>query len=173
MHEDPAPVNAPARESWTSLGGRGLLGRWVSDGERLPEVYMAAQVAGAMVGVWMAHAMFGERVFMPSHHARSGAAQWSSEFVATFGLLAVITGCGSRRSEVVPVGVAPYITAAYWFTASTSFANPAVTIARAFTGRLLFGLTQPRIQVLVRFREPGRPASRRQSREEAHQATPS
>ena len=95
--------------------------------------YVAAQVAGAMLGVWVAHTMFGERVFMLSHHARSGAAQWLSEFVATFGLVAVITGCARRRSEAVPVVVAAYITAAYWFTASTSFANPAVTIARAFT----------------------------------------
>ncbi len=86
-----------------------------------------------MLGVWVAHAMFGERVFMLSHHARSGAAQWLSEFVATFGLLAVITGCARRRPAAVPVCVAAYITAAYWFTASTSFANPAVTIARAFT----------------------------------------
>ena len=95
--------------------------------------YVVAQLAGAMLGVWMAHAMFGERVFMLSHHARSGAAQWFSEFIATFGLLAVITGCSRRRSEAVPVAVAAYIMAAYWFTASTSFANPAVTIARAFT----------------------------------------
>ena len=70
---------------------------------------------------------------MLSHHGRSGAAQWFSEFIATFGLLAVITGCSRRRSEAVPFAVAAYIVAAYWFTASTSFANPAVTIARAFT----------------------------------------
>lgn len=95
--------------------------------------YFAAQLAGAMLGVWTAHAMFGERVFMLSHHARTGAAQWLSEFVATFGLLAVITGCARRRPDALPVCVAGYITAAYWFTASTSFANPAVTIARAFT----------------------------------------
>jgi len=94
---------------------------------------IAAQLAGAVLGVWVAHAMFGERVFMLSHHARSGAAQWFSEFIATFGLLAVITGCSRRRPEVVPFAVAAYIVAAYWFTASTSFANPAVTIARAFT----------------------------------------
>jgi glycerol uptake facilitator-like aquaporin len=95
--------------------------------------YIAAQLAGAMLGVWMAHAMFGERLFMLSHHVRSGAAQWFSEFIATFGLLAVITGCSRRRSEAAPFVVAAYIVAAYWFTASTSFANPAVTIARAFT----------------------------------------
>ena len=95
--------------------------------------YVVAQVAGAMLGVWTAHAMFGEPVFMLSHHVRSGTAQWFSEFVATFGLLAVITGCSRRRPEAVPFAVAAYIVAAYWFTASTSFANPAVTIARAFT----------------------------------------
>ena len=70
---------------------------------------------------------------MLSLHARSGPAQMFSEFVATFGLLAVIWGCSRRRSETVPFAVAAYITAAYWFTASTSFANPAVTFARAFT----------------------------------------
>jgi glycerol uptake facilitator-like aquaporin len=95
--------------------------------------YLAAQLVGAVLGVWMAHAMFGERVFMLSHHARSGAAQWFSELIATFGLVAVITGCSRRRPEATPVAVAAYILAAYWFTASTSFANPAVTIARALT----------------------------------------
>ena len=95
--------------------------------------YIGAQVAGAVVGVWAAHAMFGERVFMLSVHARSGAAQLFSEFVATFGLLTVIWGCSRRRSDAVPFAVAAYITAAYWFTASTSFANPAVTIARGLT----------------------------------------
>jgi glycerol uptake facilitator-like aquaporin len=75
--------------------------------------------------------MFQERVFMLSLRARSGPAQMFSEFVATFGLLAVIWGCSRRRSSAVPFAVGAYITAAYWFTASTSFANPAVTIARA------------------------------------------
>jgi glycerol uptake facilitator-like aquaporin len=95
--------------------------------------YICAQVVGAVVGVWIAHAMFGEILFRLSRHARSGPAQMLSEFVATFGLLAVIWGCSQRRSASVPFAVASYITAAYWFTASTSFANPAVTIARAFT----------------------------------------
>jgi glycerol uptake facilitator-like aquaporin len=95
--------------------------------------YVAAQILGAVVGVWAAHVMFGERVFMLSHHARSGAAQMFSEFVATFGLLPVIWGCSRRRAEFVPFAVATYIAAAYWFTASTSFANPAVTLARALT----------------------------------------
>jgi glycerol uptake facilitator-like aquaporin len=96
-------------------------------------VYVLAQVCGAAVGVWTAHVMFGERVFMLSIHARSGPAQMVSEFVATFGLLSVIWGCSRRRSQAVPFAVAAYITAAYWFTASTSFANPAVTVARALT----------------------------------------
>ena len=95
--------------------------------------YVGAHLAGAVVGVWSAHAMFQERVFMVSLHARSGPAQLLSEFVATFGLLSVIWGCSRRRPAAVPFAVAAYITSAYWFTASTSFANPAVTFARALT----------------------------------------
>ncbi len=96
-------------------------------------MYVLAQVCGAVIGVWIAHVMFGEPVFMLSLHVRSGPAQLVSEFVATFGLLSVIWGCSRHRSDAVPVAVAAYITAAYWFTASTSFANPAVTVARALT----------------------------------------
>ena len=77
--------------------------------------------------------MFGEELFQLSQHVRAGGAQLFSEFVATFGLLAVIWGCSRRRSESVPMAVGLYITGAYWFTASTSFANPAVTVARALT----------------------------------------
>jgi glycerol uptake facilitator-like aquaporin len=95
--------------------------------------YVVAQLVGAVLGVWVAHAMFEERIFMVSLHARSGPAQAFSEFVATFGLLAVIWGCSRRRSAAVPFAVSAYITAAYWFTASTSFANPAVTFARALS----------------------------------------
>ena len=95
--------------------------------------YVVAQVVGAVLGVWLAHAMFGERLFMLSVHARSGPAQLVSEFVATFGLVSVIWGCSRRRSDAIPFAVAAYIAAAYWFTASTSFANPAVTLARALT----------------------------------------
>ena len=95
--------------------------------------YLIAQFGGGVLGVWMAHAMFEQRLFMISHHARSGPAQMFSEFVATFGLVAVIWGCSRRRSSAVPFAVAAYITAAYWFTASTSFANPAVTVARALS----------------------------------------
>ena len=105
------------------------------NGLRWPEVpgYVAAQVGGAVLGVWIAHLMFAERVFRFSLNARSGPAQMLSEFVATFGLLSVIWGCSRRRSDAVPFAVAAYIAAAYWFTASTSFANPAVTLARALT----------------------------------------
>jgi glycerol uptake facilitator-like aquaporin len=100
--------------------------------------YIGAQIGGAFIGVAAANLMFGEPVFFASHHARAGGAQLFSEFIATFGLLAVIWGCARRRSSAVPFAVGSYITAAYWFTASTSFANPAVTLARSasdtFTG---------------------------------------
>lgn len=96
-------------------------------------VYLAAQVSGAFGGVAAAHAMFGRAIFSASAHARAGGAQVFSECLATFGLLAVIWGCSRRRPESVAAAVACYITAAYWFTASTSFANPAVTLARAAT----------------------------------------
>ena len=95
--------------------------------------YLATQLLGAFAGVAAAHLMFGEALFTPSQHVRSGMAQWWSEFVASFGLLAVILSCARYRPDAVPVAVGCYITAAYWFTASTSFANPAVTLARAAT----------------------------------------
>jgi glycerol uptake facilitator-like aquaporin len=95
--------------------------------------YIGAQIIGAFLGVAAAHLMFGEPLFSFSRHARSGGAQMFSEFVATFGLLSVIWGVARRRSETVPFAVGAYITAAYWFTASTSFANPAVTLARSVT----------------------------------------
>jgi glycerol uptake facilitator-like aquaporin len=94
-------------------------------------VYIVAQVLGAFGGVAVAHVMFEKPVFFASTHARSGLAQTVSEFVATFGLLSVIWGCARRRTGAVPFAVGAYITAAYWFTSSTSFANPAVTLARA------------------------------------------
>lgn len=96
-------------------------------------VYILAQIAGASAGVVMAHLMFGLRVFTISMHVRCGVPQVFSEFVASFGLLAVIWGCARTRPAAVPFAVGAYITAAYWFTASTSFANPAVTIARSLT----------------------------------------
>ena len=93
--------------------------------------YIGAQVVGAFAGVAAAHLMFQEPLFFASQHVRTGPSQWFSEFVATFGLLAVIWGCVRQRASAVPYAVGLYITAAYWFTASTSFANPAVTLARA------------------------------------------
>ena len=100
--------------------------------------YLAAQIAGAFAGVAAANTMFGGQVFSASRHGRHGPAQLWSEAIATFGLLAVVWGCSRRRPQAVPFAVGAYIMAAYWFTASTSFANPAVTMARAasdtFTG---------------------------------------
>jgi glycerol uptake facilitator-like aquaporin len=95
--------------------------------------YIAAQVAGALAGVALAHAMFGLPLYSVAQHVRSGAGQWCSEFVATFGLVAVIIGCSRTRPHATPAAVACYVTAAYWFTASTAFANPAVTLARSLS----------------------------------------
>jgi glycerol uptake facilitator-like aquaporin len=92
--------------------------------------YVVSQLAGAFLGVLVAHAMFAVPLLEVSVRLRSGASQWLSEFVATFGLLITIAGAGRTRA---PALVGLYIAAAYWFTASTSFANPAVTLARAFT----------------------------------------
>jgi glycerol uptake facilitator-like aquaporin len=102
--------------------------RWSEAGQ-----YVLAQVCGALVGVALADAMFGEPVYAWSLHSRHGFAQMLSEATATFGLLSVIWGCARRRPDAVPFAVGAYITAAYWFTASTSFANPAVTLARSLT----------------------------------------
>jgi len=96
-------------------------------------LYILAQLTGAVAGVVSAHLMFGLSLLSVSTHVRSGSAQFFSEFVATFGLLAVIWGCVRSRPATVPFAVGAYITAAYWFTASTSFANPAVTLARCLT----------------------------------------
>jgi glycerol uptake facilitator-like aquaporin len=95
--------------------------------------YVAAQVIGGILGVWAAHLMFDLPVWQVATTARAGAGQWFAEFVATFGLLLTIFGCVARAPASTPYAVGLYITAAYWFTASTSFANPAVTIARAFS----------------------------------------
>lgn len=95
--------------------------------------YLVAQMSGAMAGVFAAHLMFEQPVLQLSQHVRTGPAQWFSEFVATFGLLFVIWSVVRHRVAAVPFAVGAYITGAYWFTASTSFANPAVTLARAFT----------------------------------------
>jgi glycerol uptake facilitator-like aquaporin len=95
--------------------------------------YVVAQLLGALAGTALANVMFGLPAFTPSHHERSGNAMIASEFVATFGLLAVIWGCVRSRPGAAPYAVAAYIAGAYWFTPSTSFANPAVTIARSLT----------------------------------------
>jgi glycerol uptake facilitator-like aquaporin len=96
-------------------------------------LYIAVQIAGAIAGVYLAHAMFGAAIFEWSHKPRDGPSQWLSEFVATFGLLATIAGSIRYTPKSTPALAGLYIAAAYWFTASTSFANPAVTIARSLT----------------------------------------
>jgi glycerol uptake facilitator-like aquaporin len=106
---------------WDRLSGKALAG------------YVVAQLAGAMVGVWIAHAMFGLSILQISRKDRTGMNLGFSEFIATFGLLSVISLAGRKRVEWAPLTVASYITSAYWFTASTSFANPAVTFARSWT----------------------------------------
>jgi glycerol uptake facilitator-like aquaporin len=93
--------------------------------------YVAAQIGGGLIGVWVAHFMFDLPLWQVSATSRTGAGQWLAEFVATFGLLLTILGCAARTPAAVPYAVGLYITSAYWFTASTSFANPAVTIARS------------------------------------------
>jgi glycerol uptake facilitator-like aquaporin len=95
--------------------------------------YVGLQVAGALVGVWIAHLMFELSVWQFSSTPRTGVGQWLAEAVATFGLLLTILGCLRGAATAIPYAVGLYITAAYWFTASTSFANPAVTVARAFS----------------------------------------
>jgi glycerol uptake facilitator-like aquaporin len=95
--------------------------------------YIVAQLAGAAVGAWAAHLMFELPVLQVSEHVRTGAGQWLAEWVATFGLLLTIFGCVRNAPQSVPYAVGLYITSAYWFTASTSFANPAVTIARSLS----------------------------------------
>jgi glycerol uptake facilitator-like aquaporin len=95
--------------------------------------YIAAQIVGAVAGVWAAHLMFELPVWQFSVTARAGAGQWLAEAVATFGLLLTILGCAARTPAAIPYAVGLYITSAYWFTASTSFANPAVTIARSLS----------------------------------------
>jgi glycerol uptake facilitator-like aquaporin len=109
-------------EAW--LGG----GRWRDAG-----LVVAAQIGGAIVGVVVAHAMFSAGPVSWAAHDRGGPALAFSEAVATFGLLAVVLGCGRRRPEMIPAAVSAYIVAAYWCTSSTSFANPAVTLARSLT----------------------------------------
>ena len=109
---------------------------FVSRGElpmRVALVYLAAQIAGAIAGAWSAHLMFELPVAQLSSTVRTGAGQWIAEAIATFGLLLTIFGCVAGARAAIPYAVGLYITAAYWFTASTSFANPAVTIARSLS----------------------------------------
>jgi glycerol uptake facilitator-like aquaporin len=101
-------------------------------GWRDAAAYIAVQIVAAIVGVWLAHAMFAMPIIEIAHKLREGPSQWLSEFVATFGLLLTIAGC-ARKPDTTPALVGLYISAAYWYTASTSFANPAVTIARSMT----------------------------------------
>lgn len=96
--------------------------------------YAAAQLLGGILGVWLAHRMFDLPVLQLSHKVRTGPGQWTGEAVATFGLILTIVGTAKMRPESIPTSVALYITAAYWFTSSTSFANPAITIARSLSG---------------------------------------
>lgn len=108
-----------------------LLGRQI--GAREATLYLLLQFLGAVAGAWLAHAMFGEPILQISHKLRPGTAQGLSELVATFGLIGTILATQARRPEFTPVAVGLYISAAYWFTASTSFANPAVTVARSLS----------------------------------------
>ena len=110
-----------------ALAARGLADR------RSLAAHLAAQFLGAIVGVWLAHLMFDLPILQISLKVRSGLGQWVAEAVATFGLVLVILLGAARKSPALPAVVACYITAAYWFTASTSFANPAVTVARALS----------------------------------------
>lgn len=102
-------------------------------GARMALAYVAVQIAAGICGTMAAHIMFAEPVLMISTNARTGVGQWFAEFIATFGLIATILACVKFRADAVPYAVGLYITAGYWFTASTSFANPAVTIARSLT----------------------------------------
>jgi glycerol uptake facilitator-like aquaporin len=96
-------------------------------------IYVAAQFVGAIAGVWLAHVMFGLPILQASTHARASFGEWVGEFIATFGLIGLILSGGRHTPAALPYAVAAYITAAYWFTSSTSFANPAVTFARSLT----------------------------------------
>jgi len=102
-------------------------------GTGLAIAYLIVQLAGGIAGVWAAHLMFDLPILQFSEKARTGFGQWSGEFIATLGLLLTILGTIQARKEWVPASVALYITAAYWFTSSTSFANPAITVARSLS----------------------------------------
>jgi glycerol uptake facilitator-like aquaporin len=116
--------------------------------------YVAVQIVGGLLGTWAAHIMFDEALFQLSNTARSGFPQWFAEFIAAFGLVATILGCLKARPEAVPYAVGLFITAGYWFTASTSFANPAVTIARSLTDTLGAAAATLVFQWLLRPEDP-------------------
>ena len=97
---------------------------------RVVPAYLAVQMIGAIAGAWLAHGMFDLPIWQISTHGRTGAGQWLAEAIATFGLLMIIWGCRIHPAPVTAFAVAAYVTGAYWFTASTAFANPAVTVAR-------------------------------------------
>ncbi len=111
-------------------------------------LYVAVQVFGGIIGVLVAHVMFDNPLIDPSTTARTGLGQWTGEFVATFGLVGTILGCLKARPQAVPMAVGLYITAAYWFTSSTSFANPAVTIARGFSDTFA-GISPPDVAAFI------------------------
>lgn len=126
-----------------------LVMRWRGETDtRSTVVYVAAQITGAVLGVWIAHAMFAEPMLQVSTKFRDGPAQGFSEFVATFGLIGTILSTQKSRPEFTPVAVGLYITAAYWFTASTSFANPAVTIARSLSDTFA-GIAPPSVALFI------------------------
>jgi glycerol uptake facilitator-like aquaporin len=115
---------------------------------KIAVTYLTVQILGAVVGVWMAHAMFELPILQFSTHVRSGPGQWLAEAVATFGLLLTIFGSVARAPGAVAYAVGLYITAAYWFTASTSFANPAVTLARALSDTFA-GIAPPGVLAFI------------------------
>jgi glycerol uptake facilitator-like aquaporin len=110
--------------------------------------YILAQIAGAVLGTWIAHLMFELPLVQVSLHPRTGTGQWLAEWVATFGLLLTIFGCVRQSPPAVPFAVGLYITSAYWFTASTSFANPAVTIARSLSDTFA-GIAPPGVAAFI------------------------
>ncbi len=110
--------------------------------------YVFVQIGCGVLGVWAAHMMFDVAIFQVSTHVRTGVGQWTGEFIATFGLVFTILGTARHRPEAVPASVALYIAAAYWFTSSTSFANPAITIARALSESFA-GIAPPDVPAFI------------------------
>jgi len=122
------------------------LGRGIGGREALS--FVGVQLVGAIMGAWLAHAMFGEALFQVSHKLRAGPGQAVSEVVATFGLIGTILATQRKRPDFTPVAVGLYISSAYWFTASTSFANPAVTVARSLSDTFA-GIAPPCVPLFV------------------------